>query len=192
MTITTQSPRVVQTTLNYCYPEAFTDEKMQLGIIGGMRMNYDTRAVEIQDVRGQEGSYSLDVHGFQFLNRPSAYTAAFDEGSVRDTMYSEAEGILKQITGASRAHVFSHITRKSPFERTAAMMASDQPDDALLDHVPPARRVHADQSDPGAIQVLNDNMSPSEVERLRQSRWAIINMWRPLKPVPRDPLAIRP
>jgi hypothetical protein len=47
-----------------------------------------------------------------------------------------------------------------------------------------------DQSDHGALIVLGDNLSPAEAARLQKSRWAIINVWRPLKTVRREPLAI--
>lgn len=40
------------------------------------------------------------------------------------------------------------------------------------------------------MDVLRDNMPPEEVPRLSKSRWGIVNIWRPLKPVPRDPLAV--
>lgn len=70
--------------------------------------------------------------------------------------------------------------------------------------VVPARFVHIDQSEYGAIEVLDDNIHPPELaEKLKKTRWGIINVhsllprprtrvcanilkvWRPIKPVMR-------
>lgn len=70
------------------------------------------------------------------------------------------------------------------------MVTSGEPDAKPTGLMVPARHVHVDQSEAGAYEVLKDNITPEEVEKLSKSRWAIINIWRPLKPVPRDPLAV--
>lgn len=58
--------------------------------------------------------------------------------------------------------------------------------------ITPARFVHIDQSRPGAHEVLYDNMPAPFAEEIVASkkRWSIINVWRPITPVRRDPLAI--
>lgn len=57
-------------------------------------------------------------------------------------------------------------------------------DDAILEALTPARFIHVDHSDQGAVQVVKDNLHPPElVEQLLKTRWAIINVWRPIKPV---------
>ena len=55
--------------------------------------------------------------------------------------------------------------------------------------------MHIDQSYFGAELVFNNKLknlgySESEVEKLKQTRWAIINLWRPLNAVTRDNLAV--
>lgn len=52
----------------------------------------------------------------------------------------------------------------------------------------PSPGVHIDQSETGALEFFRDNVSADEFERLRTCRWAIINMWKPIKTVERDPL----
>ncbi|KAF7186557.1 Hydroxylase/desaturase asaB [Pseudocercospora fuligena] len=47
-----------------------------------------------------------------------------------------------------------------------------------------------DQSFHGAMTTLKAYLPQEDAERLSKSRWAIINMWRPIKPVRRDPLAV--
>lgn len=54
----------------------------------------------------------------------------------------------------------------------------------------PARLVHVDQSYSGAKTFIADNIDSGLAEKLTRSRWAIINVWRPLKPLRRDPLGV--
>lgn len=70
------------------------------------------------------------------------------------------------------------------------MADSTDPDAKATRVMVPARHVHVDQSESGAFEVLKDNMTALEAEHLLKTRWAIVNIWRPLKPVPRDPLAV--
>jgi hypothetical protein len=70
------------------------------------------------------------------------------------------------------------------------MVNSSDPDAKPTSVMVPARRVHVDQSETGAFELFKDNMTLKQVERLQKSRWAIINIWRPLTQVPRDPLAV--
>lgn len=75
----------------------------------------------------------------------------------------------------------------------AAIKASHTPDSAIPDtailKVTPARFAHVDHSPTGALTVLNDHF-PDTATALTKSRWSIINIWRPLKPIKKDPLAL--
>ncbi len=54
----------------------------------------------------------------------------------------------------------------------------------------PARYAHVDQSDKGSLTILQHVCRPEEVASLTRTRWGIINLWKPLKPIHRDPLAL--
>ena len=56
--------------------------------------------------------------------------------------------------------------------------------------VTPARYIHIDQTNDGAVQIFEDNLDRNLVEKLKKTRWAIINVWRPIKPISKDPLAM--
>lgn len=182
--------QAVKTTLNYYPTSSLAERQIVLGTVGAYRRPIDARPTTVHDVRGHENRFSLDVHGFQFMRRPNSNLSPFSEATVKKFMYPEAVDILKQATGATRAHVFSHITRTAPYEQVEALAASNESDTKATSVVVPARLVHVDQSDSGALEVLRDNMSPEDAARLSKSRWGIVNIWRPLKPVPRDPLAV--
>ena len=50
---------------------------------------------------------------------------------------------------------------------------------------------HCDNSEAGALTVLEANVPTAELEKRKGSRWAIMNVWRPLvRPVTREPLAM--
>lgn len=59
-----------------------------------------------------------------------------------------------------------------------------QDDNAEIKDVVPARFIHIDQSEYGAREVLDDNIHPPELaQKLAKTRWSIMNVWRPIKPV---------
>ena len=94
-------------------------------------------------------------------------------------------------TGATRVYTFSHVLRRG--DRDAAEAKADDSstkDEDIIGPAVPAKFAHVDQSDEGALCVLNDHFSEDEVATLSKTRWGIINAWRPLKPIARDPLGI--
>lgn len=95
-------------------------------------------------------------------------------------------------TGATRVFVFSHITRIDSRDNLEKSLQADTSIDnkANINKVTPARYIHIDQSNDGAEEVLTDNMPADVAERLSKTRWSIINVWRPIKPVEKDPLAM--
>ena len=98
-------------------------------------------------------------------------------------------------------HVFSHLVRRDPTEANEAVMAeltakatssgpdSSIPESTSLGHVVPARFVHIDNSPVGARTLLNDHFGESAAS-IMKSRWGIINVWRPLKTIRKDPLTL--
>jgi hypothetical protein len=75
--------------------------------------------------------------------------------------------------------------------------AADENKPKLVDHIPsslqgPIRGVHIDQSYGFAPVLLKAQFpsSPEEAERLLKGRFQILNIWRPLKTVFKDPFAV--
>lgn len=54
----------------------------------------------------------------------------------------------------------------------------------------PARAAHLDPTPLGAKNYLHEKVPHEEASWLAKTRWAIINVWRPLKTIKRDPLAV--
>lgn len=82
-------------------------------------------------------------------------------------------------TGASRIFIFDHTIRRQPPGQGATGRNLRGP----------VQRVHIDQSYAAAFSRVPHHL-PEDAEKLQRSRVQIINVWRPIKTVQRDPLAV--
>ena len=86
---------------------------------------------------------------------------------------------LRDRTGASKIFIFDHtIRRPAPKTETAGPNLRG-----------PVQRVHIDQSYTAALSRVPHHL-PTESDTLLKGRVQIINVWRPIRPVLRDPLAV--
>ncbi|KAI1508873.1 GAG-pre-integrase domain containing protein [Pyrenophora tritici-repentis] len=139
----------------------------------------EPHTITVHDVRGQEDQFTLDVNGFQFHKHTSQEKDFVDEEMIKSRYYPETEQLLKDVTGASRVHVFNHAIRRQRL--------SDDPDARTLSG--PVNRIHIDQSYEAALSRVPFHL-PEDADKLLKSRVQIINVWRPIKTVRRDPLAV--
>jgi hypothetical protein len=142
---------------------------------------YREHPVEIRDMRPLAQSLSLDREGFELLTVPTRVQNFGNEDLIRDRYYSETISMLKSRTGASRIVVFDHtIRRRIPAVNDRAVGVPRQP-------VP---RVHNDYTVKSGPQRVRDLLG-DEAASLLQRRFAIVNVWRPLRgPVQDMPLAV--
>jgi len=93
-------------------------------------------------------------------------------------------------SGATDVLPFSHLVRRN-LASAVKNMADGLKDDETVAAPGPTIFAHCDNSASGALSVLEANVPDGELERRKSSRWAIINVWRPLvRPVTREPLAM--
>ncbi|KAI1335813.1 hypothetical protein F5Y15DRAFT_419494 [Xylariaceae sp. FL0016] len=141
----------------------------------------------IHDITGEEDQYTLDVHGFQLARRATALqpSSFHDAARVERDYYPETEQLLRDITGASRVRIFDHKTRVGP----ANWHKLGEGNRAARG---PLFRAHVDQSYAGAALLLRAQLPADEADGLLLSgrRWQIVNVWRPLRTVRKDPLAV--
>ncbi|PVH96920.1 hypothetical protein DM02DRAFT_598370 [Periconia macrospinosa] len=138
--------------------------------------------VTVHDVRGREDQFTLDKNGFQFYKHESSEKDFLDEEKIKEGYYRETEELLKKATGASRIFIFDHTIRRQPPSTDSSSTRTP----ALRG---PVQRVHIDQSYSAALSRVPHHL-PDEAEKLLKSRVQIINVWRPIKTVLRDPLAV--
>ncbi|KAI0427275.1 hypothetical protein F5Y09DRAFT_333485 [Xylaria sp. FL1042] len=138
----------------------------------------------IRDVTGEEDKYTLDRNGFHFCQRATTLREAdfHDSELVTAKYYPEAEQLLKDITGAHRIHIFDHKVRVGPSNWHKLGEGNRTTRGPLF-------RAHVDQSYAGAELVLRRHF-PEEADELLKHRYQIINIWRPLKTIYKDPLAV--
>ncbi|KAH8883272.1 hypothetical protein GQ53DRAFT_882826 [Thozetella sp. PMI_491] len=173
--------RVVETTLNYYKPneDGSPPNPTYFDRPETYAQPMESHAVTVTDVTGDELEYTLDSSGFQFHPHSSAEKNFDDDDQIRVSYYAEMEQLLKDVTGASRVFIFDHtVRRQQPNNTTKARNLKG-----------PVTRVHVDQSYSSSLERVTYHL-PEEAETLLKGRVQIINVWRPLAPVLRDPLAV--
>ncbi|KAE8153100.1 amino acid permease-domain-containing protein [Aspergillus avenaceus] len=176
-----KDPRHVQTTLHFL--KEFDDGSHLAPTYVGQPETYNRPTLEvpvtIHDVSGRELDYTLDQNGFQFYYHTSKEKDFLDDEKIKNEYYPETEQLLKDATGASRVFIFDHtIRRQSKDDRT--------PSAALRG---PVQRVHIDQSYEASASRVSHHL-PEDAPELLKGRFEIINVWRPIKTILKDPLTV--
>src|SRR3974377_1609818 len=138
-----------------------------------------THRVPIRDARPIIDRLSLDKEGFVLLHQQTAVTNFYDEEQIKSVYYPECERVMQDAIGAVRVVAFDHIVRNAT---KAAVKGSGIK--------MPAKRVHNDYTAWSSPKRVRDLMG-EEAEELLKRRYAIINLWRPIRgPLLDSPLAL--
>jgi hypothetical protein len=139
---------------------------------------YVAHNVPIFDGRASAERFSVDVQGFELRRHETAIRDFYDKGEVKSRYHAEVEEIVKRATGAVRVVVFDTTVRSA---------LVDQPGGAVRE---PARRLHNDYTEKSGPQRVRD-LLPDEADDLLQRRFAVVNVWRPIRgPLLDTPLAL--
>lgn len=136
----------------------------------------------VHDVSGDEERYSLNTTGFQYCRHKSQENAFTDENAIVSTYYDECKQLLRNITGSSRIHIFNHKVRRGPTQWHHLGFSN-------LKNRGPVTKTHVDQSYAGAEIRLRWEF-PSEADELLKHQYQIINIWRPIATILKDPIAV--
>lgn len=141
---------------------------------------YEEKEVTIRDGRPLRDTFGLDSHGFVFADHPSK-VKDFTSEEERKTIYDrEIQELIKKYSGASDVLVFDHTVRVGDETTRNALKARA-----------PVRGVHNDYTENSAPRRLRDILGDEEAEKRMKKRYAIIQVWRPIRGnVYADPLAI--
>jgi hypothetical protein len=135
------------------------------------------RPVVVHDARELNPVPTVDREGFALVRERSRLDNFYDEDQVRGLYYPECERLLRDLTGAPRVVVFDHIVRNAARANEKGIKM-------------PATAVHNDYTASSGPQRLRD-LLPTEAAELLRHRFAIINVWRPLRgPVLDSPLGV--
>lgn len=135
------------------------------------------RPVVVRDARALSPDPTVDREGFALVRRRSTVTNFYHDDQVRTVYYPECERLVRELTGAARVLTFDHIVRNAARSSEKGIKT-------------PATAVHNDYTASSGPQRLRD-LLPEEAGELLKHRFAIINVWRPLRgPVLDSPLGV--
>jgi len=134
----------------------------------------------IRDGRPLRDTFDLDTHGFVFVDHKTR-VKDFTDDAERVRVYDpEVQALICKHSGASEVIVFDHTIR-----------VGDERQHTLGGARPPVKSVHNDYTETSAPQRLRDVVGDAEAERRFAKRWAIVQVWRPIRgKVLIDPLGI--
>jgi hypothetical protein len=139
----------------------------------------DSRRVTVHNGRPHTGEFALERDGFRFVRHDTKVKDFYDADEIKRVYYPEMESLIKAESGAKRVVVFDHTLRTAD----DALRESKQIREVV-------RRVHNDYTEWSGPQRVRDLMG-DEADELLKGRFAIIQVWRPIRhPVETHPLAI--
>ena len=141
---------------------------------------YEQRVVSIQNARTMTNELSLDAQGFLFIAHNTAVTNFYDEEEVKRIYYPELENLVQELTGAVRTLMFDHTLRAEEHDIRVEKKVRE-----------PVQTVHNDYTEWSGPKRVRDLLPAPEAEKLLENRFAVIQVWRPIRlPVQTAPLAI--
>ena len=140
---------------------------------------FEKHTVKLQNGRLLRDDFSLDKHGFKFVDHLTGVQDFYDVGELRSVYYREVERLIKDTSGAFRAVVFDHTIRSGDKNEREKHLLRE-----------PVHRVHNDYTEWSGPQRVRDIL-PEEANELLKYRFAVIQVWRSIGgPIESDPLAI--
>jgi hypothetical protein len=139
----------------------------------------DPRRVTLRNGRLDADTFVLERDGFRFVRHDTKVTDFYDPDQVRRVYYPEMEALVKAEIGAARVVVFDHTLRTADDAEREQRQIREV-----------VRRVHNDYTEWSGPQRVRD-LLPQEADALLQRRFAIVQVWRPIRhPVETFPLGI--
>ena len=131
------------------------------------------KTVRITDARAAADALSFEGNGFALVEAPIEIDL-LDRAQVEQRYYPEAERIVRELTGASEVIAFLDLVRSEVRE----------------EGIEPANNAHVDFDAP-SIETWIGTLRPADAERLLAKRRIVnMNLWRPIRPIERMPLAV--
>src|SRR5216684_8759689 len=136
-----------------------------------------SRSVPIRDGRAITAQLSLDRQGFELRRDETNVSNFYDASEVRAVYYPEVERLLKAAVGATKVLAFEHDVRCAARRGVGEVRG-------------PVHVIHDDYTERSAPERVRWYL-PKDADSLLRDRFAVINVWRPIKgPVRTTPLAV--
>jgi hypothetical protein len=187
-----ETARSVEAEINYLLPGPPINRRF---VSAGVEVNtgsYGPHLVKVRDARPIKDHFTLDVHGFELFDCPTAIGDFYDKDEVDRLYMEEVAGHVARVTGASFVHPMGWMIRNS------GDISKFQPKLKDGEHYqhrggvqPPAGEAHID-TEPGRA----DRMARAIYEKVRPDgpgykRFLYASFWRTFSAPPQDcPLAV--
>jgi hypothetical protein len=136
----------------------------------------DEHLMRIENMRLRADELALERNGFVLLRQPTAVRNFHDVQEIRNVYHREVAELVKRLIGAEKVLVFGEVAR------------CDQP--GTVDGALPAYGAHVDYGAATVRYFTEDILGEQEAERWLKRRHVLMNLWRPIRPVQRTPLAL--
>ena len=141
---------------------------------------YELREMVVRNGRPLRQTFDLDTHGFVFVNHHTKVQDFASEEERKRVYDPEMQALIRKHSGASDVVVFDHTIR-----------ITDDQSQRVSGARPTVKGVHNDYTEESAPRRLREIVGDEEAERRLKKRWAIIQVWRPIRgAVMIDPLGI--
>lgn len=86
----------VETTINY-FPEEGGTTTYQTGGAEFFKRKFIPKTIRVQNIRGQEGDFTLEKQGFRLINHQSGQGDFKDEKRIKDFYFAETEKVIQEV-----------------------------------------------------------------------------------------------
>jgi hypothetical protein len=139
----------------------------------------DSKTMTIRNGRLLAEQFSLEQHGFVFVEHKTKVRDFFDTQELESVYYPEVKEIIKSVSGASRVVIFDHTLRSGDL--------AEREEKLIREPVLSAHNDYTEWSGPNRLREI----LPEEAAALLARRFAIIQVWRPInRPIQANPLAL--
>jgi hypothetical protein len=132
--------------------------------------------VRIESMRPHTRELALERNGFVLLREPTKVTNFYDPEEIRRVYYPEVIDLVTRLNGAAKVIAFGEVARSD----------STQTGDGRR----PAYGAHVDYGERTVRHFAQEQLGAEEAERWLKMRFVHMNLWRPITPVFRTPLAL--
>lgn len=141
---------------------------------------YRQYEMTVRNGRPLRDTFDFDTHGFVFVEHRTQVKDFTDEAERKRLYDPEVQALIRKHTGACEVIVFDHTLR-----------VSDEAMQKSVNARPTVKGVHNDYTEASAPRRLRDIVGDEEAERRLRKRWAVVQVWRPIRgKVLIDPLGI--
>ncbi|MDH3438430.1 MAG: methyltransferase [Betaproteobacteria bacterium] len=141
---------------------------------------YRQHEMTVRNGRPLRDTFKLDTHGFVFVDHGTQVNEFTNEAERAHVYDLEVQALIKKHSWASEVLVFDHTIR-----------IGDEQAQKTSGARPTVKGVHNDYTETSAPRRLRDIVGDAQAERRFNKRWAIIQVWRPIRgKVLIDPLGI--